>query len=26
MPGGAEGGAQVAEILFQPEANGDYLR
>ncbi|MDM0016707.1 GreA/GreB family elongation factor [Variovorax saccharolyticus] len=26
MPGGAEGGAQVAEILFQPEASGDYLR
>jgi len=24
MPGGDEGGAQIAEILFQPEANGDY--
>lgn len=24
MPGGDEGGAQVAEILFQPEAHGDY--
>ncbi|VTU25147.1 GreA/GreB family elongation factor [Variovorax sp. RA8] len=24
LPGGAEGRAQVAEILFQPEASGDY--
>lgn len=24
MPGGDEGGARVAEILFQPEAHGDY--
>ena len=24
MPGGDEGGARVAEIHFQPEANGDY--
>jgi regulator of nucleoside diphosphate kinase len=24
-PGGAEGFAQVEEILFQPEATGDYL-
>jgi regulator of nucleoside diphosphate kinase len=24
LPGGAEGSAQVAEILFQPEASGDY--
>ncbi|MDR6539494.1 GreA/GreB family elongation factor [Variovorax soli] len=24
LPGGAEGVARVAEILFQPEASGDY--
>ena len=24
LPGGAEGSARVAEILFQPEASGDY--
>jgi hypothetical protein len=24
LPGGAGGSAQVAEILFQPEASGDY--
>jgi len=24
MPGGVEAAAQVEEILFQPEASGDY--
>ncbi|MDM0011955.1 GreA/GreB family elongation factor [Variovorax sp. J22P168] len=24
MPGGAEGGARVLEMLFQPEAHGDF--
>jgi regulator of nucleoside diphosphate kinase len=24
LPGGAQGSARVAEILFQPEASGDY--
>jgi len=26
LPGGVEGAAEVAAVVFQPEASGDYLR